>query len=44
MYVFCKYNLINGDGKIDQDIIVDDLFNLCGRATPKVLLEASIFV
>ena len=37
-------NVINGDGTIDQDILVNDAFYLRGRRPPRVLLEVLSFL
>ena len=44
VYGFYIINFINGEGTIDQEIIVNNIFHLWGRGPSKVLLEVSIFV
>ena len=44
VYGFCTTNVISGDEKFDQDILVNDVFYLWVIVTTNVLLEISIFV
>ena len=39
----CATNVISDDGTIDQYILVNYVFHLCGRGPSKVLLKVSIF-